>query len=65
MKFFQLFITQNGGDEQNRVGTPFDGFEDLPLKARAYVERLVSLIGGRLGILSVGPERETTLRMGL
>ena len=40
-------------------------YEDLPLKARAYVERLVSLIGGRLGILSVGPERETTLRMGL
>jgi len=40
-------------------------YEDLPLKARAYVERLVSLIGGRLGILSVGPARETTLRMGL
>jgi len=40
-------------------------YEDLPLKARAYVERLVSLIGGRLGILSVGPARETTLRLGL
>ena len=40
-------------------------YEDLPLKARAYVERLVELIGGRLGILSVGPARETTLRMGL
>jgi adenylosuccinate synthase len=40
-------------------------YEDLPLKARAYVERLVALIGGRLGILSVGPARETTLRMGL
>ncbi len=40
-------------------------YEDLPLKARAYVERLVALIGGRLGILSVGPSRETTLRMGL
>jgi adenylosuccinate synthase len=40
-------------------------YENLPLKARAYVERLVELIGGRLGILSVGPARETTLRMGL
>jgi hypothetical protein len=29
------------------------------------VERLVSLIGGRLGILSVGPARETTMRLGL
>ncbi len=40
-------------------------YEDLPLKARTYVERLVALVGGRLGILSVGPARETTLRMGL
>jgi len=40
-------------------------YEELPIKARAYVERLVSLIGGRLGILSVGPARETTLRLGL
>ena len=40
-------------------------YEDLPLKARAYVERLVHLIGGRLGVLSVGPARETTLRLGL
>ena len=40
-------------------------YEELPLKARAYVERLVTLIGGRMGILSVGPARETTLRMGL
>ena len=40
-------------------------YEDLPRLARAYVERLVSLIGGRLGVLSVGPARDTTLRMGL
>jgi adenylosuccinate synthase len=40
-------------------------YEDLPLKARVYVERLVELIGGRLGILSVGPAREATLRTGL
>lgn len=40
-------------------------YEDLPLKARAYVERLVELTGVRLGILSVGPDRETTLRIGI
>jgi len=40
-------------------------YEDLPPRARAYVERLVELIGGRLGILSVGPARETTLRLAL
>lgn len=40
-------------------------YEDLPLKAKAYVERLVALSGARLGILSVGPARETTLRMGI
>lgn len=40
-------------------------YEDLPLKARAYVERLIELIGGQLGILSVGPSREATLRLGL
>ena len=40
-------------------------YEDLPAKARAYVERLVELIGGKLGILSVGPARETTLRIGI
>jgi adenylosuccinate synthase len=40
-------------------------YEDLPPKARAYVERLVALIGGRLGILSVGPARETTLRLAI
>ncbi len=38
-------------------------YEDLPANARAYVERLVELIGGKLGILSVGPARETTLRI--
>jgi len=40
-------------------------YEELPLRARAYVERLVELIGGQIGILSVGPARETTLRLGL
>ncbi|MGN0827935.1 MAG: adenylosuccinate synthase [Kiritimatiellia bacterium] len=40
-------------------------YEDLPPQARAYVERLIELIGAKLGILSVGPARETTLRIAL
>jgi adenylosuccinate synthase len=36
--------------------------EQLPPEAKAYVERLVSLIGGRLGILSVGARRDSTMR---
>ncbi len=40
-------------------------YDDLPMKAKAYVERLVALSGARLGILSVGPARETTLRLGI
>jgi adenylosuccinate synthase len=37
-------------------------YEQLPPAARAYVERLVALIGGRLGILSVGARRDSTIR---
>ena len=40
-------------------------YEDLPTNARAYVERLVELTGVKIGILSIGPARESTVRMGL
>ena len=39
--------------------------EDLPPKARAYVDRLVELSGAKLGILSIGPARESTIRVAL
>ena len=39
--------------------------EDLPEKARAYVDRLCELAGVPLGILSVGPARASTLRVGI
>ena len=39
--------------------------EDLPPKAKAYLDRLVELSGGKLGILSIGPARESTLRLAL
>ena len=40
-------------------------YEDMPQKARDYVERLCELTGVKLGILSVGPKRESTLRIEL
>jgi adenylosuccinate synthase len=40
-------------------------FDDLPPKAKAYVNRLCELTGVKLGILSVGPKRESTLRIAL
>ncbi len=38
-------------------------FEDLPANAKRYIDRILELIGGKLGVLSVGPKRETTLRL--
>ncbi len=40
-------------------------FEDLPERARAYVNRLCELTGVKLGMLSVGPRRDSTLRVDL
>ncbi|MCK5850523.1 MAG: adenylosuccinate synthase [Kiritimatiellae bacterium] len=39
--------------------------EDLPAEAKAYVDRLCELTGVELGILSVGPNRDSTLRVGV
>ncbi len=36
-------------------------YEDLPLNARRYVERLSEVVGVPLGIVSVGPGREQTI----
>lgn len=38
-------------------------YEDLPAAARAYLERLSEVTGVRLGIVSVGPNREQTIIM--
>jgi adenylosuccinate synthase len=40
-------------------------YDDLPQAAKDYVQRLCELIGGKLGILSVGPKRASTLRVEL
>jgi adenylosuccinate synthase len=40
-------------------------YEDLPQAAKDYVERLVELTGVKLGILSVGAPRKSTLRVGM
>lgn len=39
--------------------------EDLPPQAKAYVDRLCALTGVKLGILSVGPKRSSTLRVAI
>ena len=40
-------------------------FAKLPVNARNYVKRILELAGGKLGILSIGPARATTLRIGI
>ena len=40
-------------------------YDALPQNAKRYVERVLELAGGKLGVLSVGPARETTLRIGV
>lgn len=44
--------------------TPTSGarrFQDLPEAAQSYVARICQLVGARLGIVSVGPERDQTI----
>ena len=36
-------------------------FEDLPVEARRYVERVESILGCEVGIISVSPQREQTI----
>ncbi len=40
---------------------PAKEFSDLPANARAYVERIESLTGRPVGLISVGPERKQTI----
>ncbi len=40
-------------------------YAQLPANAKAYIDRILSLVGGKLGVLSVGPARETTLRINI
>lgn len=45
--------------------TEITRFEDLPEAAKAYVNRLCEITGVKLGILSVGPARASTLRVAI
>ena len=40
-------------------------YEALPDNAKAYVKRILELVGGKLGVLSVGPARASTFRIGI
>ena len=37
----------------------------LPENAKKYINRILDLVGAKLGVLSVGPARETTLRINV
>ena len=39
----------------------FRKYEDLPVEARTYLERLAEVTGIELGIVSVGPNRDQTI----
>src|SRR2546429_482588 len=38
-------------------------YQGLPLKARSYLERLQSLVGVPIDMISTGPEREQTIML--
>ena len=40
-------------------------YDSLPDNAKAYVKRILGLVGGKLGVLSVGPARASTFRIGI
>jgi adenylosuccinate synthase len=40
-------------------------FEDLPANARSYVKALCDITGVPLGVLSVGPQRDSTFRIAI
>ena len=40
-------------------------YAQLPANAKAYIDRILAQVGGKLGVLSVGPARETTLRINI
>ena len=40
-------------------------YDELPANAKAYVARILELVGGKLGVLSVGPARASTFRIGI
>ncbi|MFT5049464.1 MAG: adenylosuccinate synthase [Chlamydiales bacterium] len=56
------FETYPGWTEDITKVTTFEG---LPDTTRSYVERLESLVGARIGMLSVGPERDQVISRGL
>ena len=38
-------------------------YEDLPLNARKYVEKIKELCGVKISYVSVGPDREQTINL--
>ena len=57
-----VYETMKGWRSSTKTITNYD---DLPEEAKAYVARLCELTGAKLGILSVGPKRDSTLRIAI
>jgi len=57
-----VYEEMEGWCTSTREVTSIDG---LPPKARAYVDRICELTGVKLGVLSVGPRRSSTLRVAI
>ena len=45
----------------NRATSGARRFEDLPARARDYVERIEALVGCEIGIISTSPQRDGTI----
>ncbi len=49
----------------NSKTSDINRYEDLPVRARAYIDRLCAITGVPAGIVSVGPRRDSTFRLTL
>jgi adenylosuccinate synthase len=61
-KVTPIYETLPGWNESTEGITDF---EKLPVNARAYLVRLSELVGVPIGLLSLGPKRHQTIRIGL
>src|SRR5437870_3761495 len=57
-------LRENDGYLQALLGEPPLAFDDIHDRYRGYRERLSELVGAPVLLLSVGPQREQTIRLG-
>ena len=57
-------LREKNGYLQALLGEPPLAFDDIHDRYRGYRERLSELVGAPVLLLSVGPQREQTIRLG-